>query len=186
MATKKEAAAAAPAGAAPAAPAAGAAAAAAPAKGSKKKLIIIAGAVSAVLLIGGGGAAWMLMGKQAPDETAEGGAKPSGPKKMPVFVDLDTFIVNLRDKEESERFMQVKLVAEVKDSAAGEMMKTLMPSLRNEILLLLGSKKVEDIADREGKEKLAGEIVTAANKILEGTPAEKAVEGVNFTHLIIQ
>ncbi len=186
MATKKEPAAAAPAGATPAAPAAGAAAAtAAPAKGSKKKLIIIAGAVSAVLLIGGGGAAWMLMGK-TPDTTAEGGAKPSGPKKMPVFVDLDSFIVNLRDKEESERFMQVKLVAEVKDNAAGEMLKTLMPSLRNEILLLLGSKKVEDIADREGKEKLAGEIVAAANKILEGTPAERAVEGVNFTHLIIQ
>jgi flagellar protein FliL len=184
MATKKEAAVAAPAGAAPAAPAAGAAAAAL-AKGSKKKLIIIAGAVSAVLLIGGGSAAWMLTSK-APDSTAEGNAKRSGPKKMPVFVDLDTFIVNLRDKEESERFMQVKLVAEVKDNAAGEMMKTLMPSLRNEILLLLGSKKVEDISDREGKEKLAGEIVMAANKILEGTSAEKAVEGVNFTHLIIQ
>lgn len=186
MATKKEAAVAAPAAAAPAAPAAGAAAAtAALAKGSKKKLIIIAGAVSAVLLIGGGAAAWMLTGNSA-DATAAGGAKPSGPKKMPVFVDLDSFIVNLRDKDQSERFMQVKLVAEVKDSAAGEMLKTLMPSLRNEILLLLGSKQVEDIADRQGKEKLAAEIVAAANKILEGTPAEKSVEGVNFTHLIIQ
>lgn len=182
MATKKEAA---PAAAA-AAPGAAAAPAAAPAKSSKKKLIIIAAAVSAVLLIGGGVTAWMLMGSKAADATAEGGDKPSGPKKMPVFVDLDSFIVNLRDREDSERFMQVKLVAEVRDNAAGETLKTLMPSLRNEILLLLGSKKVEEISDRAGKEKLADEIVAASNKILEGTPAAKSVEGVNFTHLIIQ
>jgi flagellar basal body-associated protein FliL len=45
---------------------------------------------------------------------------------------------------------------------------------------------VSEIATRDGKEKLAQEIVASANKILEGTPAAKSVEGVNFTHLIIQ
>jgi flagellar FliL protein len=66
------------------------------------------------------------------------------------------------------------------------MLKTLMPSVRNEILLLLGSKQAAEVASREGKEKLAQEIIASANKILEGTPAAKSVEGVNFTHLIIQ
>ena len=160
------------------------AAAEAPKKGGKGKLIII-GVVAAVLLLGGGGAAaWMLMGKND-DAQAADGEKKAGPKKMPVFVELDMFTVNLKDKED-ERFMQAKLVAEVKDTAASEMMKTLMPSVRNEILLLLGSKQAGEIATREGKEKLAAEIVEASNKVLEGTPAAKSVTGVNFTHIIVQ
>jgi flagellar FliL protein len=150
-------------------------------KGGKGKLIAI-GAVAAVLLLGGGGAgAWLLLGKKGDTQAAEAPA----PKKMPVFVELDTFTVNLKDNDD-ERFMQVKLVAEMKDVPSGEMLKTLMPSVRNEILLLLGSKQAAEVATREGKEKLAQEIVASANKILEGTPAAKSVEGVNFTHLIIQ
>ena len=152
-------------------------------KGGSAKLIIIGVAVGVLLLGGGGAGAWLLLGKK--QEALADGEKPVPPKKMPVFVDLDTFTVNLKDNDD-ERFMQVKLVAEVRDAPAGEMLKTLMPSVRNEILLLLGSKQVSEVATRDGKEKLAKEIVASANKILEGTPASKSVEGVNFTHLIIQ
>jgi flagellar FliL protein len=156
-------------------------AAEAPKTGGKGKLIAIVAVVGVLLLGGGGAGAWLLLGKKG-SEQAE--AKVA-PKKMPVFVDLDMFTVNLKDKDD-ERFMQVKLVAEVRDAPAGEMLKTLMPSVRNEILLLLGSKQAGEVATREGKEKLAQEIVASANKVLEGTPAAKSVEGVNFTHLIVQ
>lgn len=152
-------------------------------KGGKRKLIIIA--VAAVVLLAGGGAgAWVMLGKKS-ETSAE---KKPEPKKTPVFVELDTFTVNLRKEaaDEVERFMQVKLVAEVKDAPTGEVVKTMMPAVRSEIILLLGSKRAEDVASREGKEKLAGEIVLAANKPLERTPAEKGVEGVNFTHIIVQ
>jgi len=149
---------------------------------SKSKLLLFAG-VGAVLLAGGGGAAaYLLIGKKDAPPAAEQKAQP---KKTPVFVDLDSFTVNLRDEDE-DRFMQVKLVAEVRDSAAGEVLKNMMPAVRSEILLLLGSKKASDLATREGKEKLAQEIIAAANKPLERTAAEKGVEAVNFTHLIIQ
>ena len=146
----------------------------------KGKLIVIA--VAAVLLLGGGGAGAyvMLAGKKDAAHDGKGVAR-----KTPVFVDLETFTVNLRDAE-SERFLQVKLVAEVKDPASGEMLKTMMPAVRNEILLLLSSKQAGEVASREGKEKLAKEIVLAANKPLEGTPNARSVEGVNFTHLIVQ
>jgi flagellar FliL protein len=154
----------------------------APKKGGKKKLLII-GVVAGVALLGGGGAlAYVLMGKKG-GETAD--AKKVEARKMPVFVDLDTFTVNLKDND-GERFLQAKLVAEVKDAAGGELVKTLMPAVRNEILLLLGSKDAGQLATREGKELLAKEIVAAANKPLEGTPHAGTVEGVNFTHLIIQ
>ena len=59
-------------------------------------------------------------------------------------------------------------------------------TVRNQILLLLGSKNVADVSSRAGKEQLAAEIVVATNKTLEGTGAEHAIEGINFTHLIIQ
>lgn len=154
----------------------------APKKSGKKKLIVIA-AVAVVGLLGGGGAlAFVMLGKK-PDTSEE---KKVEPRKMPVFVDLDTFTVNLKDKEGGERFLQVKLVVEVKDAAGGEMLKTLMPAVRNEVLLLLGSKAAADLSTRQGKEALAKEIVTAANKPLEGTTHTGAVENVNFTHLIVQ
>jgi len=157
-------------------------AAAAPAKGGKGKLAVIAAAGAAVLLAGAGGA-WFVFGKSA--QVQAEAAPKAAPRRMPVFVELDTFTVNLKDKED-ERFLQARLVLEVRDSAVSEMLKTLMPSVRNEILLLLGSKQVAEIATREGKEKLAQEIVASANKAIAGTPAANGVEAVNFTHLIVQ
>lgn len=180
-------------------------------KGKGKLLIIIA--VALTLLGGGGGAAaYFMLGKskhdvaqnddeeEAPGESQQttkekSDAKPdkANPKKgkkkkkngPPVFVELDMFTANLKD-DDGDRFIQMKLVAEVRDQPSGEMLKNMMPAVRNEVLLLLGSKEAKDIATREGKEKLAGEIVAAANKTLEGTPAANGVEGVNFTHIIVQ
>jgi|GEM_PF-674017 len=150
--------------------------------GKKKPLVMIA--AGAVLLAGGGGtAAYFLLGNKAVD--AEHAEAKHDPKKIPIFVDLETFTVNLREPDD-ERFMQIKLVAELKDAPSGEVLKSMMPAVRNEILLTLGSKQAQDLASREGKETLAREIVAAANKSLAGTPAEKSVESVNFTHLIIQ
>ncbi len=147
---------------------------------SKRKLLAIVGAATLVVA-GGGASAYVMLG----DRGGEVDAAKAPPKKMPVFVDLDTFTVNLPG-DDADRFLQVKLVAEVRDAASGDMIKTLMPAVRNEILLLLGSKRAAEVATREGKEKLAAEIVTAANKPLDGTPAANGVEGVNFTHLIVQ
>lgn len=155
---------------------------AAPRKGSKKKLIIIGAAVGVLLLGGGGATAWLMMHKKS--EGSEETVK-APPKKVPVFVDMDTFTVNLKSSDD-ERFIQIKLVAEVGDAATGETLKSVMPAVRNEILLLLSSKQAEEVSSREGKEQLAKEIVIASNKILEATPATNTIERVNFTHLIIQ
>lgn len=176
-------------------------AAPAAAKPNKTKLIVIVAAALALLGAGGGAAAYFMLGKkeaaevadadEPADEAADKPAKEVAKKKkkkrtgVPVFVELDMFTANLRDTE-ADRFIQMKLVAEVKDAAAGEMLKTMMPAVRNEVLLLLGSKESKDVATREGKERLAGEIVAAANKTLEGTPAAGGVQSVNFTHIIVQ
>lgn len=159
--------------------------------GKKKKLIIIGVAAALVLGGGGGGAAWYMARKKAHAAEAEGGATEQvkvEPKKMPVFVDLESFTVNLHKEssEDIDRFMQIKLVAEAKDAPAGEVIKSLMPAVRNEVILLLGSKRPEEVESREGKEALVKEIMLAANKPLARTPAENGIEAVNITHIIVQ
>jgi flagellar FliL protein len=160
-----------------------AAAAAAPKKGLNKLILI--GAVAAVVVLGGGALAWVLLGNKGDAAHEEHAEHKVDTKKAPVFVDLDIFTVNLHGAD-SDRFLQVKLVAEVKDQASGEVVKNMMPTVRNQILLLLGGKNVADVSSREGKEKLAEELVVATNKTLEHTAAEHAIEGINFTQMIIQ
>ncbi|HRK57494.1 MAG TPA: flagellar basal body-associated FliL family protein, partial [Burkholderiaceae bacterium] len=162
------------------------AAEASPALSKKKKLIIVI--VAAVLLLSVGiTAAWLMMSEPAPEETADAPAPPE-PRKIPVFVDLSSFTVNLHNPNEEleDRYLQIKLVAEVKDQPASEVVKNLMPAVRNEIILLLSTKRADEILSREGKEALVKDIVAAANRPLARTEAEQGVESINITHMIVQ
>ena len=164
-----------------AAPAAAAAPADAPAKGNKKKLIIIIAAVL-VLVLGGGGAAFMLLKKKPaegeegaddghgkPKATAKADAHEAAPaarpkrdsKHPPVFVSLDNFTVNLADKE-NERFAQIGVTLEIEDNKTGDEIKTYMPAIRNNILMVLSTKTATQMNSREGKEKLARSILYAS------------------------
>jgi flagellar FliL protein len=82
--------------------------------------------------------------------------------------------------------MQIKFSLEVASHDAEATIKEMMPALRSEILLVLGSRKSSDLAGREGKEALAKDIVDGANKSLERTGAEHSVTAVRITQLIIQ
>jgi flagellar FliL protein len=179
--------------------------AAAEAKGGKKKLFIIIGAVSFLLLAGGGGATFWMLGKKKDAEAAaaaqadaDDGAKGSdtgktGKKKAkgdkknekPVFIEADPFTVNLADAE-PQRMAQFKLVLALDNDKAAEDVKTMMPVVRNNILLLLSSKTAADLASRQGKEKLATEVIETSNQALEGTPAADQVKNVLFQQIIVQ
>lgn len=144
-----------------------------PAKKGSKKLIIIIAAV-AVLLLGGGGAAFFVIKKkQAEAEAAEedGGEHAAAPKKEhakkkddhtpPTFVALDPFTVNLTDKEQ-DRYAQIGVTLEVDDPKFAEEMKAYMPAIRAGILMVLAHKSASELLEREGKEKLAREIMREA------------------------
>lgn len=166
----------------------GAAAAPAPAaaqasakKRPPKKLIIIVG--GALLLLGSAAGAFVFLNRSpTPDAKV---AKKAEPRKLPNFVDLDPFTVNLAEKDQ-DRYMQIKFSLEVASSEAEATIKDMMPALRSEILLVLGSRQAADLGSRGGKETLAKDIVDAANKSLEHTSAEHAVSAVRITQLIIQ
>lgn len=145
-----------------------------PKKGSKKLIIIIAAV--AVLLLGGGGAAFYVIKKkqaeaEAVDEDGEpvAAAKDAHAKKKddhktpPTFVALDPFTVNLTDKEQ-ERYAQIGVTLEVDDAHFAEEMKAYMPAIRAGILMILAHKSSAELLEREGKEKLAREIMRESVK----------------------
>jgi flagellar FliL protein len=144
-----------------------AAAAEAPKGGGKKKLIIIIAAVL-VLVLGGGGAALLLMKKKAPVDGEEDGAevaheaapahKAPKPGTPPVFVPLDPFTVNLSDKD-VDRFAQIGITLEVMDAHTADQIKAYLPAIRSNVLMVLSHKTSAELLSREGKEKLAKEVL---------------------------
>ncbi|PND36000.1 flagellar basal body rod protein [Paucibacter aquatile] len=139
----------------------------APKGGGNKKLIIIIAAVL-VLVLGGGGAALLLMKKKPPADDEEGGeaaahqeapahAAPK-PGTPPVFVPLDPFTVNLSDKD-VDRFAQVGITLEVIDAKTADQIKAYLPAIRSNVLMVLSHKTSAELLSREGKEKLAREVL---------------------------
>ena len=75
------------------------------------------------------------------------------------------------------------------DPEIGDKLKAYTPKLRNNIMMLLSSKKASDLLSREGKEKLAAEIRDMVNDVLEPGSAGKKdapAKEVLFTSFIIQ
>jgi flagellar FliL protein len=170
----------------------------APPKKSKKLLIIILAVVLLVVL--GGGAAFMLLKKDhAEDEDAEETTKPAKKKDKkkeahPVFIALETFTVNLVP-ETGDQYLQVIISLEVEDVAAEPEIKTKMPKIRNNLTLLLSSKKASELLSKEGKEKLADALKDEINSVIEPPVKNKKgkvevpdgpVKAVLFTSFIIQ
>lgn len=142
---------------------AAAATADAPAPKGKKKLLIIIIAAVAVLLLAGVGA--LLLLKKSPADEEDAGAahakpavsKARDPHAKPVYVPLEPFTVNLADKE-AERYAQVGITLELVDAETEGSLKTFMPAVRNNVLMLLAHKTSAELLERDGKEKLAKEV----------------------------
>jgi len=191
----------------------------APVKKGSKKLIIIIAAVAVLLLAGGGAAFFLMKKKPVEDEEGEGGGgghakaevkheapkpKAKDPLAVPNFLPLDPFIVNLADRDH-ERYAQIGITLEVDEAKTGEEMKGYMPAIRNAILMILAHKTAAELLDREGKEKLAEEVMreavrpmgieidaeepddpAAGKKKRRRAPVYNPVQHVHFSSFIIQ
>lgn len=169
--------------------------AAAPKK-SKKLLIIVVAAVVLILGLGGGAAFFLMKGGDhegdeedvATEKVKAAPKKEKGKETMPVYFALDAFTVNLVP-ENGDQYLQLVLSIEVDDIKTGDKLKSYTPKLRNNIMLLLSSKKASDLISREGKEKLSAEIRDMVNDVLEPGSAGKKdapAKEVLFTSFIIQ
>lgn len=159
----------------------------------KGKLLIIIIAVLAIVLIGGGVGAYLLLSKPATEkkakadhgdeEAAADGEEDEGHDDTPpVYEKLETFTVNLADQES---YLQTEVQLLVADVKVQQKIKLHMPEIRDALIRLLSSKTAEELAQVEGKAKLATEVQKAVNDVL-GVKKSKGVKKVLFAAFIIQ
>lgn len=174
--------------------------AAAPKAGGKKKLLILIAAALLLVLLAGGAALYLLKQRQLAALEAEDGAGAAStasahqrdPDAVPVFVPLDSFTVNLADRD-TDRYAQISITLELDDPKAEARIKAFMPVVRNNILLVLSQKRAADLMDRAGKEALALAVQRETERALGWEPGAKPsadalrpVRAVHFSNFIIQ
>ena len=98
----------------------------------------------------------------------------------PIYA-LDTFIANLAD-EGGRRYLRVTMDLELKDTTVSEEMKKRLPQIRNAVLMLLPTKRLEDIQSVEGKIALRDEIITRLNSLFK----EESITNIYFKELVVQ
>ena len=146
--------------------------AAAPVKVKSKKLIVI-GAVLVLLVLVGAGAAWFLASRShAEDDDGSAPERKEAVKVVPTFLPMENMVVNLADPG-GDRFAQIGITLEVSDAKTAEQIKQYLPSIRSGILLLTSQRTSEELLQREGKEKLASDILREVSRPL-GYPTSSA------------
>lgn len=154
-----------------------------PEEGGKSKKVLIIIVVVLVLLIGAGVGAFLFMGgdeeKISPEEEQaqlEMQAKQVGP-----MVNIDSFIVNILDDQES-RYLKAAITLEVSSEAVSTELSQRMPQIKDAILLLIGNKTFSELSDLQGKIQLRAELINKVNSIL----LKGKVKRIYFTDFVVQ
>ena len=94
---------------------------------------------------------------------------------------LDTFIVNLAD-EGGKRYLRVTMDLELTAGTVVDDLKKRLPQMRDSILVVLPSKRFEDIRTVEGKASLRNEIIANLN----GLFGHESISNIYFTEFVVQ
>jgi flagellar FliL protein len=158
-----------------------AAPAAAP-KAKRGKFLII-GIVAALVLAGGGGGAFWWFTRSAKAAGAEAEKKPAPVAEAGGVVPLDTFLVNLADKNGS-RYLRTTLKLVVADEKTAEKLtknEIAITRVRSAILELLSTETAEQLVTAEGKSELKKAIGERVSPIV-GTE----ISDVLFADFVVQ
>lgn len=122
---------------------------------------------------------------QADAASAKKKKKDKKKAEKPLFSALDPFTVNLRD-ERGERFAQIGITLEIEEPAIDAKIKDHLPTLRNNILLLIASKRIEEILTDDGKRQLATQIQGRIGEALGADKDDNPIKGVLFSQFLVQ
>ncbi len=95
------------------------------------------------------------------------------------------FVVNFKENGRT-RFLQVSMEIMTRDPQIVEDIKTHMPHIRNNLLLLLSNQKSEDLQTAEGKEKIRAAALEEIKKLLGEETGRINVEALYFTSFVTQ
>jgi flagellar FliL protein len=94
---------------------------------------------------------------------------------------LQTFIVNLADAG-GKRYLRVTMELELTRGTSADDLKNRLPQMRDNILMVLPSKRFEEIRTLEGKTSLRNEIIVSLN----GLFGQESISNIYFTEFVVQ
>lgn len=150
---------------------------------SKLPLFIILGVI--VLAVAGFAATKLMGGASKPkDADHEVAEVDDAPSKIPVFLTIDPFVVNLQP-ENGDFYLQVSLTLQLPTQKTADTLKLFMPQVRSRLLMLLTSKKASELITNDGKEKLRDDIIDELSEPFSGNRG-LIITDVAYTSFVIQ
>ena len=154
---------------------------------SNKILIILIGVFLLVVVAMGGGffMMWNKMSSmnvaknekvESESEVEEKVSNEMGPTKK-----LESFVVNLAD-EGGTRYLRVSMDLELETKETAQVVDKMLPKIRDAILMILPTKKYEDIGTVEGKSTLRNEMLTKINELM----VPEKIKNIYFTEFVVQ
>jgi flagellar FliL protein len=152
-----------------------------------KKILFLALPLAALVSLGGVAyfAPSLLpapLASHLPWAAAEGkAADKSQEKQLEIGADLEPFAVNLAGPGFS-RYLRLSFRLRLKEPEAQQRLREASARIRDALIMLLTSKRAEELMTEEGKEKLRGEILARVNEAV----GEQAATAVYFKEFLIQ
>jgi len=154
---------------------------------SNKVLILLIG-VLMILMLGMGGGLFMMWNKlstinmTANANTGEqSGQAATAEQTLGTIFALETFIVNLADKG-GNRYLRVTMDLELGIPELETEIRKRLPQIRDSILMILPSKRFEDISSVAGKIALRDEIMETLNGFLN----QGQITSIYFKEFVVQ
>jgi flagellar FliL protein len=116
---------------------------------------------------------------------AEVKVKKKAPEGPPIYLAFEPLIVNFEESGEL-RFLQVTVEVMARDPHAIAAVQANTPLLRNNLLLLIGSRDMKQLLTREGKEQLRALALSEVRAALKKVSPESEIEDVYFSGFVIQ
>ena len=157
-------------------------------------VVLVAASVGATLLVtgmlGGATAVYDRNGEMAKSSKSKGKTKKKYVKEVnkepPIYVELgDVFVVNFIENNQL-RYLQVKVDAMTRDPEAAEQVKTHMPLIRNNLVMLFSSLDYQTISTIAGKQKIRDEALAEVQNVMKQETGKTGVEAIYFTSFVMQ
>ena len=159
--------------------------------GGMVKKLMLGGVAIALLGIGivAGPAVMNMISASDDDEVAgEEVEEDSGQSSKPaLYVNLHPpLVVNIKDSVGEVHFMQITMEVMARDQELLNSVREHAAVVRNNLILLYGTTRYEDVGTREGKEKLLADGLAEIKLIMLDKVGDDSVEALYFTSLIVQ
>ena len=157
------------------------------ASSSMMKILLLS--LVGLFVIGGGiGATLYLTGSLEPEPTSadaaatEPEARDSGPA---IYLQLDPpFTVSL-DNDPQNRYLRVHLAVMARDESVIDAVRRHRPAIRNSLNFLFAVQTQQDLATKEGRERLQVEATDEIRQFLEREGEAADVQSLYFTDFVI-